>query len=106
MHEVINDFLPGKGLVAVNFTSVSLYVIGTQVSSKCFGLLPAWQPPHARCMDQLEYLKDNALAVSSSMNWLDPRRPRVLAHNANDPRTTQRRGLSNATSRNHQLSTS
>lgn len=106
MLEVINDFLPGKGLVTVNLTSVSLCVIDTQVSSEYFCLLPAWQPSHARCMYQREPLKDNALAVSSSLNRVDPRRLRVLIHNAYDPRTTQRCALSNAISRNHQLSTS
>lgn len=106
MHEVINDFLLRKGLVAVNFTSVSLCVLGTQVSSECFCLLPARQPPHARCMHQLKSLQDNALEVSSSLNRVDPRRLRILVHNAYGPRTTQRCGLSNAISRNHQLSTS
>ena len=92
MHEVINDFLPRKGLVAVNFTSVSPCFNRHAFFQKFFGLLQVFLPPHARCMHRLEPLKNNALGVTSL--WPDPPRLRVLTHSAYDPRTKQHRGLS------------
>lgn len=91
MHEVTNDFLSGKDLVAVNFIPVSTCVMNTQLSTNRFCLSPALQPHHAQFMHQLGHQSDSALAVNPYRVWPDIRRLGVPAHNTDAPRAAQSR---------------